>query len=293
MITIPEVSAMLKKESPSRERSRKPEAPFCWQSKNARKRIRDHMNADSKAPAVLSLYDALTEIASNEGKESFKAGQPFIGTFAGMSGKNVARLEHILEECGVVIIDRQKKRGHHTYTLISAFQFGQSVLSGKASSSDNLSVQFGQSRIRKCPPVEEQKEEPKEKREEVLSLEVAIARYVDDPRFAHLDVKGSLTKRFKQGRIMIPSAIEGWLTREDKARIQPRPQKSAAGKEESQEQPISEAEQAALYAEFERMKAQALQGKNGAEAAAPIQDQDEEELLRILDAQAQQLKTRK
>ena len=56
-------------------RDRTPEPPYCWQSKEARRAIRERMNGHESTSATLSLYDALTEIASNEGVESFKAGQ--------------------------------------------------------------------------------------------------------------------------------------------------------------------------------------------------------------------------
>jgi|GEM_PF-4138387 len=129
-------------------RSRTPEPPYCWQSKEARRLIRQHMNGESTTAALLSLYDALTEIASNEGSESFAAGQPHIGELAGMSARNVRRLEPILEEIGVVRITRPKVRGHHTYSLLS---FGQSVPSfGQSVPS------LGQSEFHpSCPPVEE------------------------------------------------------------------------------------------------------------------------------------------
>jgi hypothetical protein len=55
-------------------------------------------------------------------------------------------------------------------------------------------------------------------REEPLSLVVARALYRDDPRFAHKDVTGSLSKMFREGKLQFPSAIEVWLTRENKPR---------------------------------------------------------------------------
>lgn len=214
----------------SEERSRKPEPPFCWQNKEARERIREHMNADSKAASVLSLYDALTEIASDEGVESFKAGQPYIGTKAGMSGRNVDRLEPFLEECGVVIITRHPKRGHHTYTLVSfSGQIGQSVRSRRPARSDNLSTQIGQSVSpvktivnHNCLPVEEPKE-PKEQKEReeapFSSLSDAVAFFEDE--FPTKPVKASLSdlKEKKGKAYLTESYCRKWLEREER-RIQ-------------------------------------------------------------------------
>jgi hypothetical protein len=128
-------------------RSRKPEPAYCWQSKEARRIIREKMNGDESTAALLSLYDALTELASNESKESFTAGQPYIGEIAGMSARNVRRLEHFLEEFGLVAIERPRLRGHNTYTLLAIGHnvptIGQSV---------PTLGQHGVSSL--CPPVE-------------------------------------------------------------------------------------------------------------------------------------------
>lgn len=131
-------------------RSHTPEPPYCWQNKDARRAIREHMNGHESTSAALSLYDALTEIASNEKVETFKAGQPYIGTLAGLSARTVRRIEPILEQVGVVAIERPRMRGHHTYTLLAQ---GQGVLS-KGQDVPTL----GQDRNpASCPPVEEQR----------------------------------------------------------------------------------------------------------------------------------------
>lgn len=125
-------------------RSRTPEPPYCWQSKEARRIIREKMNGAEATSSVLSLYDALTEIASNEGKESFTAGQPYIATIAGISARSVRRFERELEEFGLVAIFRPALRGHHTYTLLSLGHNGPTL---------------GQQGVRaSCPPVEVTKE---------------------------------------------------------------------------------------------------------------------------------------
>lgn len=97
---------------------------------------------------MLGIYDALTEIASNEQAESFKAGQPYIGELAGLSARTVRRLEPVLEGFGIVSIFRPPLRGHHTYTLLS---FGQGV--------PTLGHRRSQA---SCPPVEEHKKNREE-----------------------------------------------------------------------------------------------------------------------------------
>jgi hypothetical protein len=37
------------------------------------------MNGHESTSSLLSLYDAMTEEASNQGSEVFKAGQPYLG----------------------------------------------------------------------------------------------------------------------------------------------------------------------------------------------------------------------
>jgi hypothetical protein len=128
-------------------RSRTPEPPYCWQSKTARRHIREKMNGHESTSSLLSLYDAMTEEASNQGSEVFKAGQPYLGELSGLSAKSVQRLERLLEEFGVVRIERLKLHGHHTYTLLA---FGQGV---STLGQDDLTLGHGRFRG-SCPPVE-------------------------------------------------------------------------------------------------------------------------------------------
>jgi hypothetical protein len=60
----------------SKDRSRRPEPPYCWQNKEARRRIREMMNGHQSTSSLLSLYTAFTEEASNQGSETPTAGQP-------------------------------------------------------------------------------------------------------------------------------------------------------------------------------------------------------------------------
>lgn len=156
-------------------RSSTPEPPYCWQNKEARRAIREHMNGHESTSAALSLYDALTEIASNEEAETFKAGQPYIGTLSGLSARTVRRIEPILEQVGVVAIERPRMRGHHTYTLLAQ---GQGVLSqGQGVPT------LGQDRnLASCPPVEEQRITTEEHQNNSTALEQKAPKHRSDAR---------------------------------------------------------------------------------------------------------------
>ena len=140
-------------------RSRTPEPPYCWQSKEARRHIREKMNGHESTSSLLSLYDAMTEEASNQESEVFTVGQPYLGALSGLSARTVQRLEPLLEEFGVVQIQRPKLRGHNTYKLIT---FGQGVVTLRH---NDLTLRRG--RIRgSCRPVERtEKEQRKTKKD--------------------------------------------------------------------------------------------------------------------------------
>ncbi len=144
------------------ERTRTPEAPYCWQSKEARRLIRERMNGHESTSAMLGIYDALTEIASNEGSESFKAGQPYIGELAGLSARTVRRLEPVLEGFGIVSIFRPPLRGHHTYTLLSLGQGVPTLGHGRSQAS--------------CPPVEEHKKNKEERKKDAGAFRSSQSR---------------------------------------------------------------------------------------------------------------------
>jgi hypothetical protein len=109
-------------------RPRKPQPPYYWVSKNASRQIRELMNGDGRVQALLCLYNAMAEVASDTESETFTAGQPYPGQLAGMSARNVQRLEPLLEEFGLVRIIRPKLRGHNTYTLLATIRHGVAAL---------------------------------------------------------------------------------------------------------------------------------------------------------------------
>jgi len=93
--------------------------PWCWQQKKARRLIRERMNGDSKTVYVLSVYDALSEIASDESSETFKTSHPYL---AAKAGCGVSQLKLALEElieAALVLIETPKLRGPCTFTLLA------------------------------------------------------------------------------------------------------------------------------------------------------------------------------
>ena len=60
-------------------------------------------------------------------------------------------------------------------------------------------------------------------RERELSFEEALARY--EPLYPQIDVRGSLTKFWKKGRLPVPRILEEWLDIERDARRKPKPLK--------------------------------------------------------------------
>jgi hypothetical protein len=168
---------------PTRERSRTPEPPYCWQNKEPRRIIREKMNGHERTASLLSLYDALTEEASNQQSEVFTAGQPYLGELAGISARTVQRLEPLLVEFGVLEIDRPKLRGHNSYKLLA---FGQGDVTLRH---NGATLRHGRDKG-SCRPVEVTEKEHKKEQRKKRSQEVTsdfIAQQQE--HFPHLNVE--------------------------------------------------------------------------------------------------------
>ena len=84
-------------------RSRTPEPPYCWQSKEALRKLREHLDGDSLLPYAIAVYVGMTENASDKKSETFTTLQSHIGGLAGnVSTKTVQRVLPILREIGLV-----------------------------------------------------------------------------------------------------------------------------------------------------------------------------------------------
>jgi hypothetical protein len=103
-------------------RSTTPEPPYCWQNKEARRLIRNKLDGDTHQKIALAVYDALTEIASNETRSTFTASQPHIGDLAGgYEVRSIQRVLPLLRELGVIhyVTPTGKLRGPLTYSILS------------------------------------------------------------------------------------------------------------------------------------------------------------------------------
>jgi len=108
--------------------------------------------------SALSVYDALTEIASDEQRESFEAGIAHIANYAGLSVSTVGRLLPLLEELSLITIRQNDRAGSrlkapNTYTLLPIGHHDLSI---------------GQQPSRCRPRVEESKKNKKKRKTQVL-----------------------------------------------------------------------------------------------------------------------------
>ena len=89
-------------------RSRTPEPPYCWQSKEALRVIREHLDGDSLCPFALIAYVALTQNASDKESEEFTTLQSYIARLAGgISTKTLQRVLPLLREIGSLTTRRR------------------------------------------------------------------------------------------------------------------------------------------------------------------------------------------
>jgi hypothetical protein len=101
-------------------RSRTPEPPFCWQCKEALRRIREHLDGDSLLPFALLAYVALSENASDKNADEFTTLQSRLARLAGgISTRTLRRVLPILRELGVIDYTTPRLRGPVTFRLLS------------------------------------------------------------------------------------------------------------------------------------------------------------------------------
>jgi hypothetical protein len=101
-------------------RSRSPEPPFCWQNKEALRKIREHLDGDSLLPYALSVYCALAENASDKGTEEFTTLQSHLAWLAGnLSTRTVQRVLPLLREVEVIDYETPRLRGPIVFRLLA------------------------------------------------------------------------------------------------------------------------------------------------------------------------------
>ncbi|MGA7724638.1 MAG: hypothetical protein WCA95_05115 [Opitutaceae bacterium] len=139
--------------------------PYCWQSKAARRKIREAFDATHDVASALSVYDALSEIASNKQSETFTISQAAIGECAGVSVRTAAPILEVLVEIGLIGIVKPIVRGNHTYTL---FAFGNGC-----ASFGNKCRTFGNGRFDPSLPTYEESQKNQEELEKNLTASPA------------------------------------------------------------------------------------------------------------------------
>jgi hypothetical protein len=103
----------------SATRSRTPEAPYCWQSKAVRSLIREDYDGDHFGAAALVVYDALTEIASDEQSETFTTLQSHIAKKTCLGVTTIKKALPELRRLGAIAYETPKLRGAISFTLLA------------------------------------------------------------------------------------------------------------------------------------------------------------------------------
>jgi hypothetical protein len=92
------------------QRSRTPEAPYCWQAKVARRSIYEHFDGDTFGASCLGVYDALTEIASDKEAETFTTPQSHIAQKSCLGFSTVKKAIKELRSLSLIAYETPKLR---------------------------------------------------------------------------------------------------------------------------------------------------------------------------------------
>ncbi|MBK8477563.1 MAG: hypothetical protein IPL39_15055 [Opitutaceae bacterium] len=98
------------------------DGPFCWQSKPALRLLRDAHDATNDVTTALAVYVALTECASNEGKETFTAAHAWIARLSGVSPTTIKRHLKTFTEVGLIAVEAPKLRAPARFHLLPVRQ---------------------------------------------------------------------------------------------------------------------------------------------------------------------------
>ena len=99
------------------------DGPFCWQSKEVLRFIRDCFDTTNNIASALAVYVSLTEKASDERSEIFNSRIRDIAARAGISYKTATIVLHRFEKLRIIAIQRNKientqENAPSTYTLL-------------------------------------------------------------------------------------------------------------------------------------------------------------------------------
>ena len=92
-------------------RTRTPEPPYCWQSKEGLRRIRDRFESGANVASVIAAYVALTEIASDEQSATITKAGGNLAYRAGMARSTLEVVLPALRELALIAyVDQPKGR---------------------------------------------------------------------------------------------------------------------------------------------------------------------------------------
>ena len=94
------------------------DGPFCWQSKDVRRRIREAFDASNNVATALAVYDALTEISSDERSETFDTTHAWIQRMSGVGITTIKNHLGVFSELGLLQVSTPSIRAPSTYTLL-------------------------------------------------------------------------------------------------------------------------------------------------------------------------------
>jgi hypothetical protein len=182
-------------EAPPIGRNLKNGGPWCWQSKVARRKIREAFDSTHNVATALSVYDALTEIASDETSDTFKTTHAWIQRISGASVRTIQNHLKVFAELGLVRVETAKLRAPSTYTLLA---FGNDcATSGNGNASNgNHCVAFGNDQFRAPLPTSEEREKKDRKKDqkndcaEPPAAAVALAPEPESPTLLSFPITG-------------------------------------------------------------------------------------------------------
>ncbi len=178
------------------------DGPWCWQSKAARRRIREAFDATNNVASALSVYDALCEIASDEGREQFTTTHAWIQRISGVSVSTIKKHLMVLSEVGLISVTTPPLRAPSTYVLLSFASDCPSFANGELALAN--SSQSG-------PLATSEERQKKERRTGEDSISPALGIYAFYPRkVAKPEALKAITKALK-------TATAEYLTERTKA----------------------------------------------------------------------------
>ena len=110
-----------------------------------RRAIREAFDADGRKCSALSIYDALTEIASNEQSDTFTKSHDYIASFAGLDGKTSKRIMPIFEKMKIVHVRRNGSDGLQTANTYTLLPLGLKVPTQGQSQKNDMSLVLNKS----------------------------------------------------------------------------------------------------------------------------------------------------